>query len=360
MSRPLPNPPPYMAPVPFNIAPVTASRTFKPSKLAPTPPPAPPTTSDGPSSPTTSSFYLASDASRSSSRPPPSRVHKSHSSVRNRPAGSNRHQQGSNGASSSSPTSLSTVHQNLRLASMRAARPPKTTRDLSLGEPVNPFEQGAYGAGGMRNGEWEEWTEEEVVGLELEGRKAKREWRARYLRGAPSSEGDLEEEPELEEQEEEPPMDILYDETDDPLLSLSHTISVPRLPSLASDPGSSSSVDDMDADMEVDSGDSQDSSTPTARPPPTAESIAVFEQALLGMSCPSCRAAEGCIKGDEKLGARCQACGWGIAMEVLRPLEAAFAGHHPNDPRRHPPLFSYTPFTGTIVLCGGCDEEFAA
>lgn len=127
-------------------------------------------------------------------------------------------------------------------------------------------------------------------------------------------------------------MDILYEEADDPLLSLSlslsHTISVPRLPSLASDPGSSSSVDDMDADMEVDSGDRQDSATPTARPPPTAESITIFEQALLGASCPSCRAAEGCINGDEKLGASCHVCGWRIAMEVLRPLEVAFAGHH--------------------------------
>jgi len=124
-------------------------------------------------------------------------------------------------------------------------------------------------------------------------------------------------------------MDILYEDGDDPLLeSLSHTISVPRLPSLASDPGSSSSVDDMDADMEVDPDDNQDSATPTARPPPSAESIAIFEQALLGASCPSCRAAEECIKGDEKLGASCQVCGWRIAMEVLRPLEVAFAGHH--------------------------------
>lgn len=55
----------------------------------------------------------------------------------------------------------------------------------------------------MRNGEWEEWTEEEVIGLELEARKARREWRARYLGGAPSSEGDLQEEPEPIEEEEE-------------------------------------------------------------------------------------------------------------------------------------------------------------
>lgn len=182
-------------------------------------------------------------------------------------------------------------------------------------------------------------------------------------------------------QAEEPPMDMLYEEGDDPLLSLSHTISVPRLPSLASDPGSSSSsAEDMDADMEVDSGDSQDSATPTARPPPSAESLAIFEQALLGASCPSCRATEGCIQGDETLGAGCQVCGWRIAMEVLRPLEVAFAGHHlyvslfrsrrdkrlicvdlhSDDPERHAPLFSHTSFTGTIVLCGGCDEEFAA
>lgn len=200
MSRPLPNPPTYsysMPPVPFNLGPVTASRTFKPSKLAP-PPPAPPTTSDTPSSPTTSSFYLASDRSRSSSRPPLGRTHKSHSSARHRPAGSSSAQRPT--ASSSSPTSLSNVHQNARLANSRASRPPKaTTRDLSLGEASNPFEEGVYGAGGMRNGEWEEWTKEEVLGLELEGRKAKREWRARYAAGAPSSEGDLEEEPELDE-----------------------------------------------------------------------------------------------------------------------------------------------------------------
>lgn len=126
-------------------------------------------------------------------------------------------------------------------------------------------------------------------------------------------------------------MDILYedDASADPfLLALANSSTIPRLPSLASDPGSSSSnYDPMDAEMDLED-DSQSSTEAPPRAPPNADSIAIFERTLLNASCPSCRAGEGSIKGDEKAGASCETCGWGVGLEVLRPLEVAFAGHH--------------------------------
>jgi hypothetical protein len=171
-SQALPAAPIYSAPVPFNLQSLASSRTFKPSRLAP-----PPLTatdqqlsSDTPSSPTTSSFYVSLAASSSSTRPRPSanRSHKSQSSAR---------------TSSSSPTSscassLRTVHQNSRLAKLSSR--PARARDLSAGIPSHPLEPGDYTLGGVRNGEWEEWTEEEALGLELEGIKARREWAHRW------------------------------------------------------------------------------------------------------------------------------------------------------------------------------------
>lgn len=81
----------------------------------------------------------------------------------------------------------------------------------------------------------------------------------------------------------------------------------------------------MDLD-EDEPGDSQPLDGPL--PAPSAESVVLFEQTLSKTTCPSCKALSGCIRGDEKGGARCEACGWGIEAEVLGPLSHAFAAHH--------------------------------
>lgn len=208
---------------------------------------------------------------------------------------------------------------------------------------MNPFavgvEGGGWAPGGMRNGEWEEWTEDENVGLELEVLKARREWMQRWRveeerrREEFDGLGDLEEEGEEEEEEgaslmslsrcdtecltsvadlegPEPPPDLLYDEND----LLASALALPRLPSLASDPGNSSQAEDTDMELDDD-----------AEVDPA--SIHAFEVALAETACPSCRAVKGCIEAKDG-GARCGSCGWGIALEVLKPLGEAFGSHH--------------------------------
>lgn len=119
---------------------------YRSSPLAP--PPVPSTSSDPPSSPTATSFYPTLPAP---SRPPP-RAHKSHSSTRH-----------------SSPSSL----RAQTLENARLARKPMRAME-EVERSGNPFVVGMYGSGGMRDGVWEEYTDEEEVVLGRTGALAAR------------------------------------------------------------------------------------------------------------------------------------------------------------------------------------------
>ncbi|KAM0786836.1 hypothetical protein ACM66B_002264 [Microbotryomycetes sp. NB124-2] len=329
-----------------------------------------PAMSDSLSSPTTSSFYgqppLVTSSSSSRVRPQNARSYKSTSSVR---SNESRRVPRASHAASSSPTSLSTVTYNARrmaqlknggtIGSSRARIQPK--RDLSLGEPDNPFEAGVYGPGAMKEGEWEEWTEEENFMIGLEVMKAKRSWKARY-EGQLSSEmdeADLEAYAEIDDAQEEPePPEDACDQDSTPQ---AYSPSVPLLPTLAVEPETSSQMQTFS--QNTNSSDSQSMSLDsTARPtsveqPPSWAAVQAFERAIVEAPCPNCHNI-GSIIGNEQQGALCQQCGWNVAANILRSTEVAFASHHRDDYINHVPVLSYTPFTGTLVLCSGCDEEW--
>lgn len=185
----------------YSISPISDHHRHRPAQTSSLVPP-PPLTSDGPSSPTTSSFYAVQGDASTRRRPqtnPRSSSYKSTASTRHAPPS------GATGrarphASSSSPTSLSTVSRNARLVSARAARPTAgATRDLDAAEPTDLADPSVYGYGAMSNGEWEEWTPEEdfLIGLELS--KTRREWRARYETALDSDPDEV-----LDESESEP------------------------------------------------------------------------------------------------------------------------------------------------------------
>ncbi|KAK4052740.1 hypothetical protein OIV83_002027 [Microbotryomycetes sp. JL201] len=294
---------------------------------------APPTTSDGPSSPTTSSFYdqwapntSAASLPSSSSRPRQpgngrSSSYKSTTSVR-----APRRVLKTSHAASSSPTSLSTVTFNSRrLAAARPAAQPR--RDLSLGEPSNPFEPGHYGPGAMRQGEWEEWTDEENLIIGLEVMKAKRSWKARYETQMSSEmdEADYEAYADMREDQEEPepPDDMLeHDSTPQP--------GSPIVSHLADNQLSPSQL--YSSSQSLDSNETQSMSLDsTARPSTdqtaTLQAIQAFEQAIIAAQCPSC-SLSGSITGNEMQGALCLRCGWNVPAQILRATELAFATHH--------------------------------
>lgn len=109
----------------------------------------------------------------------------------------------------------------------------------------------------------------------------------------------------------EPPAELFLEEDENDYLA--SALSLPRLPSLASDPS-------YDADMDLDE-------PPPSSPnrPPAEEGAMAFELALLGSACPACQ-VEGSMRGDLS-GAKCAGCGWGIEMGILEPLAAAFVDH---------------------------------
>lgn len=182
---------PITAPVPFNLHAITSSRAFKPSRLAPIESELNANTAETiegrdlmSSSPTTNAFYMSASSARMAAASSLPRAYKSQASARRRSSGIG---QRAGQASSSSPTSLSTVTLNAHRLT-RARSGPSTTRDLSQGEPVNPYEPGASSFGGLnRDGEWEEWTDEEAWRLGVEAMRAKKDWDRRRAALAPSS-----------------------------------------------------------------------------------------------------------------------------------------------------------------------------
>ncbi|GAA5826670.1 hypothetical protein JCM11251_002847 [Rhodosporidiobolus azoricus] len=378
----------------------SSARTYaphRPSLLSSSPsysastghPPLPHLPSDTPSSPTTSSFYRAPLASTSSAARPTGRAYKSRASSRKAslvPPSS------SPSAGPSISTSTSTSARLFALSASHAARVRSlaSTRSTSL----SAFSSGlADEPGGWTGtGEWEEFTAEEQAELEVEMLKARREFRWEMRRREEEAEenGFLDVQAgddamEGQEEEEEPPLDLLYDDLDPSLLSLpSPSLIPPRLPSLTSDAGSgppstcSSIAGGGDSDMDDDWGESldRDSAFSAAGPAePTDEALRAFDGALLGAPCPACGVTGRTVQPDSAGGARCSSpssagggeeagCGWAIPGEVMHPLRRAFASHSSTSlhSAAHLPLLHHTPFTGTLVLCSapGCEEQFAA
>ncbi|GAA5948214.1 hypothetical protein JCM3765_001317 [Sporobolomyces pararoseus] len=334
-----------------------------------------PSSSDLPSSPTTASFYnaspsnVASSVSRNTSRP---RLYKSQSSNRTSSA---RNTNFSRDPSSSSPSTSAvtnpfrSIHENARLQRSRQAR--EAQRDLTQASLI-PDEPGGW----TQDGEWEEFDQHEKDRLVLEMLKEKKEWKWQMkLKDEQASDALLDPEDEFEsdherDMQEEPPPDILS-EYEPPLPSPFDPFST-RLPSLASSVGSSpflgpSSIapspafDPLELHPDEDEEMSLSNSSPRkgggSNDSTRSRSIRAFEESLLRATCPAC-ARDGMIGGDET-GAKCGNCDWGIKAEILKPLELAFASHGDAE-RGHLPLFSHTLFTGTIVFCQACDEQFAA
>ncbi|GJN93317.1 hypothetical protein Rhopal_006364-T1 [Rhodotorula paludigena] len=311
--------------------------------------PAPSSDSALPSSPTTTSFYLA---------PPPGRAYKSQSSSR-------RLALPPPPASSSSPSSLRAraAHESARLSRAHA----RTLARARAGTDADALPDAP--GGWTAHGEWEEYDAHELAQLEVEVRRERRrwEWERRLAADEAGDEGRFvlpDEVDQLVDDDtgQEPPLDVLYDDLD-PSLSLPSPLHVPRLPSLTSAASSSSS--------EPEDGEGEDSAMSTGADAAdahlaSASSARAFELALLAAPCPACGASGGSIRASaaaaapgSQAGARCAQCGWGIAAGVLHPLIAAFAAHGDVE-RGHAPVFSYTPFTGTLVFCAGCDEQYAA
>ncbi|BGP42942.1 hypothetical protein JCM10449v2_006957 [Rhodotorula kratochvilovae] len=345
--------PPALA-LPLSHAPAVSSRLASSSSPSRGPLCAAHPSSDSqlPSSPTTSAFYRPASALR----PPPGRVYKPTTSTR----------RASLAGPGSSPAAAAA--SSLRAAQENARRARARPRALQAGEGA-PDGPGGWGA----DGEWEEWDEEELARLEAEVRKERRrwEWEMRVREEQAREEGrlvdpDLEDPREREEEMlvEEPPLDILYAEDDDPLPSPAlYPSSTRRLPSLTSAPGSSASSAGALSEPEPD-GD-EDSDMDLGLPPSAhrEDDLAAFSAALRSAPCPACAAAPpGALHLSDAEGLRCAACGWGIPPSVLAPLAGAFVSHGAEG---HTPLLSWTRFTGTVVLCGaaaggGCDEQFAA
>ncbi|BGP19603.1 hypothetical protein JCM10213v2_007698 [Rhodosporidiobolus nylandii] len=326
---------------PYPIA-STSHHPFSPSPFNPSSSPRPPSSDPGaPSSPTTSSFYRASP---STGARPPHRAYKSHTSSRRRES------LPSSPAAQSS--SLSTSARLAALSAAHAARAkarPRRSIDEAGGGPDEP-------GGWTARGEWEEFTREEEARLEVEMMRARREYRwEQRMKGEEAEEAFLGMLEEDEDEGEEPPPDVLNSQppsptfpfpNDDAFLSLpSPSLIPPRLPSLASDPGSSSAPSDSELDADMDLGESQDSQSSLSAPPrqdPGGEQPALqaFDEALLGAQCPACK-AEGAVQGDGKGGARCAAagagemassrgaagCGWGIDPGVMEPLRTGWVRH---------------------------------
>ncbi|KAL8278211.1 hypothetical protein RQP46_009384 [Phenoliferia psychrophenolica] len=286
--------------------------------------------SDAPSSPTTSSFYTTRERERE-----PHRAHKSTSSSRRRQSST---------ASSSSPTKSSLRTRTLENARLARA----TTQKARVLDPDDAA-GAAFGASGQwehggpnADGEWELYSEEEERILEKRAERDAKRWADEVQ---DREDNVMIEEEEDEEEEEEPPSD--FDAIDAPSWAL------PDAPGPPLDPPSSSQLGDMDMDAS-----SPFSATPRPDLPTTVAHH--FETTLLASPCPSCRASES-LGVDQTL-FRCSRCTWSVEEPAIRAVESEWITHAlvASSPASHLPLLSWTPYTGTLILCDSCEEQFAA
>ncbi|GAA6061461.1 hypothetical protein JCM10212_005664 [Sporobolomyces blumeae] len=375
--------------------------TFPPPSYAPTFPSrlgsspslslaAPPSSSDAPSSPTTSSFYStttrhaatphAATTTRGGPAPTSTRPRAYKSQASSRTTAPKAFRTSSSSSSSSSSPSSSTnpfrsIHERARLVERTQDRPrPRATRSLELGTSIVPDEPGGWTAAG----EWEEFDDHERERLEIEMLNHKKQWKWEMrLKDEEAEDAMLDPDDEDADMlpEQEPPLDVLSDYEPPPPSPprIDDDDSIARLPSLASSISSSPFLGAASSLASPTGSEFEDASmalsAPVAvplppstvsppEPPHLESSVRAFEECLVASACPACKRADTPIRGDAS-GAQCSACGWGIAIEVLRPLETAFA-RHGSAVTGHLPIFSYTPFTDTLVFCQACDEEFAA
>lgn len=337
---------------------MSAYAPFLPSPLSisssSSPPPQPPSSDPMlPSSPTPKSAPARTGERQRTKDNPRAAAYKSQLSTRRPPP----HSSASSSSSSSSPTpfgsspsALSNRTRRTAQENSRAARIQVLQRHSSRGLPLLTTLGGDVGGevrdepGGWVDGEWEEFDDDEKVGLELEMRKARREfeWRQRKLDELASEQGfPLEEEPEDDMMEPgklildlaipalevkcrpdrcaaipaEPPLDVLL-EDEPPLHSLPE-----HYASATEDIGSSPLAGVGSGGKEV-GGYAEDD-------------LAAFDHALVSSPfCPACGATDSPLGGDANVGLRCTGqrngqpgCGWGIEMPVLAPLRQAFAAH---------------------------------
>lgn len=126
-------------------------------------------------------------------------------------------------------------------------------------------------------------------------------------------------------------------------------------------------------------GDASSPFSVTPRPDLTTTVAHHFETTLLAAPCPSCRATQ--VLGVHASRFRCSRCDWGVERTAVQAIEHEWITHalayvpvlpysqgsvdqicllRTKEPASHLPLLCWTPYTGTLVLCDSCEEQFAA
>ncbi|KDE06490.1 hypothetical protein MVLG_03142 [Microbotryum lychnidis-dioicae p1A1 Lamole] len=316
-----------------------------------------------------SASQWASSSSRSTAGAHDQRVYKSRTSARRPISPLTPNTSASNPNSSSSSSSLRLVYANARRIAADAARSSsksnKYSRDLSLGRPENPFAPGAYALGAMRNGEWEEWTDDEEREMAMEQRRDIWQRNRAFEMQAVDQLGAVEEEFEDVQDdfngylEQEPPDDLLDLYSGSDLIDMSR--SIPRIPSLASIPGLSTEEEMSSDDLEMQEAQ-EDATWPVTPVVDPSRAFQDFLQVLSTSSCPKCQCSDaGTIQNYDQQGARCIRCDWLVSILALQASSLEFAAHIPaKTQQQHLPIFAWDLHTETLVLCSGCDESFAA
>lgn len=290
-----------------------------------------------PSSPTYSTFYQSSNRS---SRPP---VKHSKHSVR----------------------SFDTLHRpplsNLLKSSTTTKLRPLSNRPVRVVPEVesrNPYAEAAFvGRGGLRNGEWEEYTDEEERLLDIrEGiaaRRRDRGWEEQFAeRGgegiasylAREAQNQFERDPQqgnlfIVHQDRrvdlsmdvEIPAEFLVDDEEylaaEYAASKNPTFPVPLLASEGTIYPSSSPTKLNNGDMAMDTGEEEPD------PPLTGDLVSneggkSFAEVVMESVCPCCspKSSARSIVGST-LGVGCGICGWGIEMNTLKLTEESFTAH---------------------------------
>ena len=179
---------------------MSAYAPFLPSPLSVSSSSSPPSPSSDPMLPSSPTPTSAADRERERERAnanPRAAAYKSQLSTRRPPPHPSASSSSSNSSSptpfGSSPSALSTRTRRAAQENSRAARIQVLRRHSSRGLPLLTTGDGGVWdePGGWVDGEWEEFDDDEKVGLELEMRKARREfeWRQRKLDEQASEQG---------------------------------------------------------------------------------------------------------------------------------------------------------------------------
>ncbi|KAM0753332.1 hypothetical protein T439DRAFT_323967 [Meredithblackwellia eburnea MCA 4105] len=293
--------------------------------------------SDGPSSPTTSSFYSRSFHSR-----PAHRQFKSTTSTRRNPSVH----------SSSSPPTSSLRTRTLENARMARTKTQKTRQLDDVGASgFEPELLSGWTSGGTNKlGMFEEYSEEEEAILSRRIERDAKRWMEEIQDkddGLPLSE----DEDDMQDGED-PPSDI-EDLAPEAFSLTSAGMSLDR------DPFEPPPYFDNDITMDhVITESLQPSSTPTADLAPAISHQ--FEVTLRSSICPACHTSPSTLILRETV-FLCSNCEWRVARNALEMAATGWVEHAHvyTNASGHRPILSWTPFTGTDILCSACDEQFA-